>query len=198
MANVLSTDAARVLVDTNLNDADLETVIGYEEAWLARRVGQLTGERAQRLVPRAYSDSSRLYLLRPTDSVEVSDAGTDLDPAAFTLVENGRAIEVVSGAWVAAGLWPLGVVEATYTPNDEDEVKRVVIELLRLTLVETGFRAETIGAYSYTRDSSGPQREALVRGLLPRRRAGTVPIASSARAASGTPLDAWDVGREWT
>jgi hypothetical protein len=44
---MLTTAQARALITTSLSDQDLDEVIAREEAWLARRIGPLEGERVE-------------------------------------------------------------------------------------------------------------------------------------------------------
>ena len=186
----------RSLVSTKLADADLQGVIDREEAALARQIGPLSGERTQTfyigssaplyldpvLDPRnAWIQSDRmgrLVLQRPTvagDDLVVTDNGTDLDPTDVRLLRGGTAIERASGGWTGP------VVEVTSVPSDELEVKRVVIELCRLTLVETGLASEQIGDYQYTRSAESPAdaRRSLIRSLMTHPPAGTLRVRTS-------------------
>jgi hypothetical protein len=152
----------RALVATSLSDVDLQDVITREEAWLARRIGALSGPRTVVLEsPTAWED---IVLMRPTDEVEVEDAD-----AATTATLIGTTI-VMRGT-TALGRTPwVGPTAITYTPTDEDEVKGVVIELVRGALSRSPYESETIGDYSYSRsgqNGSMPTRAGLVRSLMP-------------------------------
>ncbi len=152
----------RALVDTDLEDADLQAVIDREEAWLARRVGPLSGPRTVTIPdPRFDAD---LVLARPTAAATVTSAG---QPVTVDLI-GGTILRRLSG-WLAP-------VAVTYTPDDELEVKRAVIHLIGIALKGgDDLASETIGSYSYQRfgaqgsaGSSRPTRASIVRSLLPK------------------------------
>lgn len=159
----------RALVDTDLSDADLSDVIAREEAALARVLGPLSGERTETLYISLHpaADELPIYLRRPTDAVTVTDAGVVIT-GLVRLHAGGRAIERTD-----LGVWT-GPVATTYTPNDDLECERVVIELTRLTLTETGYLSETIGDYMYSRGARGgaanpteSARSRLIASLMP-------------------------------
>lgn len=168
----------QALVSTELADADLQDVIDREEAELASRIGPLTGARTEYFYPD--HSAERLYLRRSTDSVTVTNEGTAVtlgdDDGEYRLVGNGTALHLVSTNWGYD-------VTATYTPNDELRVKRVLIELIRLTTTETGYTSERIGQYSYqkaqTPGASESTREALIRSLLPNLGHGSIRLRGS-------------------
>lgn len=152
----------RALVDTDLEDADLQAVIDREEAWLARRVGPLSGPRTV-TIPSPRFDAD-LVLMRPTAAATVTNAG---QPVTVDLI-GGTLLRRLSG-------W-LGPVAVTYTPDDELEVKRAVIYLIQISLKSVeDLAGEQIGSYSYQRfgaagaaGSGMPTRAAIIRSLLPK------------------------------
>lgn len=196
----------RALVPSVLTDDQLGSVIAREEAALARLVTDLAGPRTQvyyigspaqagmwwdaaamsspegrHPIAAFWLVSDRtgpLGLLRPTDAVSVTDNGVAVAPGDVRLLRQGTLVERASGGWHGP------VVAVTYTPNDLLEVRRVVIELCRLILTETGYQAERVGDYSYAkhlRPAPGqpdPRRE-LVRSLMTHLPKGTMRIRSS-------------------
>lgn len=163
-----------------LADDDLQDAIDEEEAWLARRIGPLVGERTDRL-PLAYlaPRGSEVQLHRPTDLVEVTQDGVAL-----------ATVDLRPGGWYVAaqpeGERYTGVLEFTYTPNDELEVRRALKQLLGLTLsaqAAGGLTGETMGTYSYQRSAttSARVRKAVVRDLR------TPPAAGTTRVRSTVP-----------
>lgn len=182
---VLSVEQAQAAnLGGGLSDEALEAAILEEEAWLARRIGPLTGERTQRF-PLAVlrPTSSEVHLKRPTDSVEVLADGTDIS----------AECELRPGGWVVARL-PEGtryaaVVEVTYTPTDELEVRRALRQLLALTLTTQASPAlagETMGSYSYQRATGETSRlrQGIVRSLQEPSTAGSTRLRSG--VAHGT------------
>lgn len=137
---MLTVDEARALVTTSLSDADLEDVIEREEAWLARRIGPLEGERIETFVSRDGDEVLRLQ--RPADSVAVED-----DSGSLSAFSYRRWSDVVPGTSTASLSWA-GDVLVTYTPNDELEVKRSLITLVRLAVSESAYASQAAGGYS--------------------------------------------------
>lgn len=135
---MLDVEEARALITTSLDDDDLEAVILREEDWLARRVGPLTGERVETFVT-ADGDEA-LMLMRRTLGVVVTDGSGDV--SAFELRGWGDVLRT-SGSWS-------GDVTVTYEPDDESEVKKALITLVRLTLNESAYQAQSAGGYSST------------------------------------------------
>jgi hypothetical protein len=185
-------------------DADIQDVINREEAMLARQITDLSGSRTQAYYigdpaqMGLYIDTvamqpdrsgyaafwmmndrlGPLGLLRPTDAVTVVDNGVTISAGDIRLLRQGTLVERASGGWNG----PL--VEVTYTPNDELEVIRVVIELCRMTMTESGYQAEHIGDYSYAKHlRPGPgeidPRKVLIRSLMTHLPKGTMRIRTS-------------------
>jgi hypothetical protein len=190
----------RALVPSPLTDGQLVSIIAREEAALARQITDLSGERTQLYYigdPAAmglwwdsavWAPGTRIWilsdrmgplgLLRPTDAVTVKDNGVTVSSGDVRLLRQGTLVERAAGGWQG----PL--VEVTYTPNDSLEVVRVVIELCRMTMTETGFQAENIGDYGYKkhlRPAPGEidPRKALIRSLMTHLPKGTMRIRTS-------------------
>lgn len=192
--SVVTVEQLRALVPATQTDDQLQEVIDREEHYLEVELrGPLTGPRTQTfyvgdpaamglwidtrvLLPGSpiWMMSDRmgpLGLMRRTDGLSI--AGTP--PVVFSVVDNGVAVIPTDlrllryGSLIerASGGWNGPIVTATYEPNDTLEVLRVVIELCRLTLTETGFFAEAIGEYRYTKrsDKADESRKMLVRTL---------------------------------
>lgn len=140
---MLTVDEARALVTTSLSDADLADVISRQEAWLARRVGPLDGQRTETFV--TPDGDEVLHLQRPgqSDSMTVSDEG-----GAVTAVALRGWSDVVRTDSIS---WDTPVTVA-YTPSDEDEVKEALLTLVRLAVTESGFNSESQQGYSYSHD----------------------------------------------
>ena len=68
------------------------------------------------------------------------------------------------------GSWS-GTVEVTYTPTDTDEIRSVLIELIRLSVTDTAYVSENTDSYAYQQDYTirARRREGLIRSLLPAR-----------------------------
>jgi hypothetical protein len=161
--SLLTFAEASALISTSLGDADFQGVIDREEAWLAGRIGALTGERTDTFTP-GIGDTS-LHLRRRTDSVVLTDDGSPLVAGTdYLFTPSTGQIRRLVGYWS-------GSVTVTYTPSDAAEVKRAILELIRGTVGESGYDSETIGDYSYDRGASSGRlsRSGLARGILIRR-----------------------------
>lgn len=172
--SLLTLAEARALVSTRLGDVDLQGVIDREEAWLARRIGALSGSRTQTFHVRSADRDDPVRLRRPTSTVTVTDAGVLLAGSSVRLLRNGAAVEKTTGSWT-------GPVAVASTPNDTEEVRRVIAELIRVGVSASPYESETIGDYSYSRGSAGTpdaQRHALVRDLVPHGGPGTIRLRS--------------------
>jgi len=169
--SLLTLAEARALISTSLGDVAFQGVIDREEAWLARRIGALSGARTQTFHVRVADADDPLWLRRPTSAVTVADNG--VATTAIRLLRDGTVVEKTTGSWT-------GPVAVTSTPNDAEEVRRVIVELIRIGVSASAYAAETIGDYSYSRgaDSPASQRDALVRDLVPRRGPGTIRLRS--------------------
>lgn len=187
--SLVSPSQVMALVKTTLAEDDVQDVIDREEAYLAAELrSPLTGTRTQSIWRKAApftGDVGPIRLIRPTDEVdEVRDDGVILDEDDFRLLEGGTLIERV-------GFWTGPLIEVDYTPNDQANVERVVIELCRLTLTETGFNSESFGGdFMYQRSGIKPatsheiqmaSRRALVRSLQTRTTNGTASLRPAGR-----------------
>jgi hypothetical protein len=193
VTSLTSLAEVRALVKSRLTDIDLQAVIDREEAWLTGKVGPLTGERTDTWTP-GLGDTP-LYLSRRAPSVVLTDAGRTLAASEFLFTPSTGMIRRIwtpdladNPPWRQLYLGWEGTVSATWTPSDEADVKRAVIELVRLSTGETGFASETIGDYSYARATSagayaGPNRAGLARSILLRRPAYSMRIHSAMEAS---------------
>jgi hypothetical protein len=170
---MLEVAEARALITTSLTDEDLAAVIAREEDWLARRIGPLEGERVETFV--TADGDEVLRLTRPALEVVVQD-----DRGAVTDFRVRRWSDVVPGGDGSALSWQ-GDVLVTYIPDDEGDVKRALITLVRLTLNESAYAAEGAQGYSVTSDVQAQRtvRYATWRSLLRPRSPQTVRLRSA-------------------
>lgn len=189
VTSLVSIAEVRALVRSRLSDTDLQAVIDREEAWLAGKVGTLTGERTDTYRPDL--GNTPLYLRRRAPSVVVTDDGATLvADTDYLFTPSTGMIRRVSWVepvppWREQPLAWRGVVTVKSTPSDAAAVKRAVIELVRGTVGETGMDSETIGDYSYTRGESAGRvsRAGLARGILLRRPAYSLRLHSAMEPA---------------
>lgn len=178
MPNVVTNATVRAQVKTRLGEADLTKVIAREEAYLARRIGPLAGARTLRFRRPAYFDSAwAIRLPRPSlaADVDITDNGTAWVDGDFRLGGGGYILE-------PEGIRSFnGPVDVAFTPSDALEVERVVIELVRLAVTETGYSSETIGGYTYQRglDTVIRTRGFLVKSLKPKPQPQSIPLVSA-------------------
>ena len=157
------------------SDADVaQDIIDEQEAWLARRIGPLDGSRTETFYVGISRVHGKLGLRRYTDSVSLSDGGSTVNTGHYRLVDNGSA--VVRRHESPSRYWTGPYVEATYTPNDAAEVRKVLFTLLAYAVdpsADSPFNAEQIGAYSYSKGAAQGagsvegKKAALAIGLLP-------------------------------
>ena len=173
---MLTVDEARVLITTSISDVDLLDIIAREEAWLARRIGPLDGERIESFV------------------IDDGDEVLELQrPGIISLVEDasGAIIDYEYRGWsdiiLTAGTWDT-LAEVTYVPNDDDEVKRALVTLTRLVVAETAFQSESSQSHAAV-VSHADQRQmrwAAWRSLLRPMRPTTVRLRSAIPAGGTT------------
>jgi hypothetical protein len=155
------------------DDDAAQDILDEQEAYLASRIGALTGSRAETFYVGVSETRGKLGLRRPTNAVTLTDAGSAVDADHIRLVDYGAS---VVRTYDASGRWWTGpYVVATYTPNDEVNVRRVLYDLVALAVEPPGgFMSERIGEYSYSKATGGgqtipAQRAALVASLIPKR-----------------------------
>lgn len=168
--SVIDVDELRLHLDTSLDNEGLQLLLNAEVSRLERRVGSLDGEIVETVELAKYAN---LVLSRPTDAVEVTDDDVE---AEVTLRSDGRTVVPGVGYWT-------GTVVATYTPNDKDEVRAVLVDLVRLRMTETAYTSENTDSYSYENDPTtrARQREGLIRSLLPKQLPASVQLVSPIR-----------------
>jgi hypothetical protein len=172
------------------DDLVAQDIIDEQEAWLARRLGLLVGERTETFPVGLGGTSAKLGLARPTDSVDVVDGSATLDASRTRLVDHGSALilaDVQLTPW-----WAGPYVAVTYEPSDELEVRKAIFDLVGLAATPLEkHTSEQIGAYSYS--GGGAQGIAAARGvivssLLPKRDPLAVLTAVSRRVHADDPV----------
>jgi hypothetical protein len=177
--SLIDLDDARVRVPSlPLDDLAAQAIIDEQEAWLARRIGALTGSRTETFYTGISVARHKLSLARYTDAVSVTDSGVTVDPSRYLLIDRGSAIAMKIDGTGLAIWWNGPYVAVTYEPNDLLEVQRVLYALLALESdTEGAFStkdSEQIGSYSYHNSLGTPgattptmTKAALVASLLP-------------------------------
>lgn len=150
-----------------------QDVIDEQEAYLARKIGPLTGLRTETFYVGLSATHGKLGLARYADEVVLTDGGSAVTTTHYRLIDNGAAVVRTD---VAPSRWWVGpYVVAVYEPNDETAVRGVLFDLIALKAQPTGsYQSERIGDYGYTRSLPGGQtpesiRAGLASSLLPKR-----------------------------
>jgi hypothetical protein len=153
--------AADYHLGEDLEADHLARVIVDVEAWLASKIGPLTGTWTQTFAGGGYGS---LWLRRPIVEVtDITDAGVAVDSALYSLVDGGRRIIGDYG-----GTYWLGPVVVTGPLADLDAVRAALVKLLRVDLGDTGREAESGEGRSFSRTRPAEtQRLDILRDLLP-------------------------------
>lgn len=168
MPALLTAADLRPHVETDLDDIALQRVIDRLDADLVSRIGPHSGPLTE-VVP---GKTPSVYVRRPIATVAGVREGDVIDADATTLTAGlhfrlwaaeGRLERLPAGALFAT------VVEVVYTPVDDlDRRKRVLLELVRLDLAQSGRLHESVGRdYGYTALDYAAQRDALLRDAMP-------------------------------
>jgi hypothetical protein len=185
-------DARTRGVDLPAADGVAQDILDETEAWLARQIGQLVGERTERFYVGPSETRGRLGLARYADpeSWSVDDGGVTIPDGQVRLIERGAAIVRTYSALTR--WWTGPYVDVTYEPADEVEVRRTLYDLVALAAQGAGVLGSvTIGQYSETRStttSAAASRAALASALLPRRNPLVTLYASGRRLTNYDPV----------
>lgn len=156
--SLVTTDEVIEQVSPGVGVEALQSIIDREEKFLARRIGDLTGERT--VTYRLGGGPIRL----PRTASAVVIAG--VDPS---------SIQILNGRMVYVDPWPYGAMAVTWEPDDEEEVKQAIIDLCRITLSTSPYVNESSEGHSYARGASiDGMREAIVARITEPPRSATV------------------------
>lgn len=173
---MITLEQARARVPTLPSDDAVATaIIAEEEAWLARRIGPLEGERTETFYVGTGGTSAKLALRRYTSSVVVTDGSAELDTGLVRLIDDGSAIERLDTSSGVPWSWVGPYVSVTYTPNDADEVRSALYKLLTIAVdphANGPYLSEDLGDYGYDKgevSSTNHAKAVVVASLLPKR-----------------------------
>ena len=169
MASTLMTNAdVRSLVQSGLSDAAFEYLVDAADADIVRTAGAHSGQLVE------YHDAQRiqtLFLRRTPASVAsivatYEDGTTDYTiPATEYRIEGKRVIN--DYGWDYYGSYRGGRMKVTYTPvTDEPRRRRALIELVRLSVTDSGVAAKSIDGISTTFMNTQKARNAVLRELV--------------------------------
>ena len=167
----ITVDQARARgIEMPADDDSAQSIIDEQESWLRHRIGQLEGPRTETFYVGIHDTRGKLYLRRYTDEVEVVDDEVAVDADQIRLIDDGSTVQRAYAA--TSRYWTGPYVEVTYVPNDEDDVRRVLFDLIAMAAEPTGpYESEQIGSYSYRRGKGSltGTRAALASSILPKR-----------------------------
>lgn len=165
--SLVSVEEVEARFSTGLETDALQVVVDQQEAWLARKIGALIGERDVVYRPSKYAGP--IFLPRTGTIATIDVDGTEIDETTYTV--SGTRIDRLNPT-----RWD-GVVTVTFTPDDQDDVKHAIISLVRLVVTDSPFSSESGEGHSYTRMASYlRQRAQIARALLPNRGPQSVPV----------------------
>ena len=179
--SLLTAADIRQHVETGLDDAGLQTVIDRLDAELTQRAGPHHGPIVETLA----GGWPSVFLRRPIERVTQVREGSRIEPGTRALRQDtdyrvwpqeGRIERLTPGSDFGGA--PLGadrgprfaaVVEVRYDPvDDEAQRRRVLLELVRLDLAQSGRASESVGEdYRYDSLDYESHREALLAEARP-------------------------------
>ena len=168
MASTLMTNAdVRSLVQSGLSDAAFEYLVDAADADIVRTAGAHSGQLIE------YHDAQRIQtlFLRRTPasvaSIEVTwdDGSTDYTvPATEYRVEGKRVINDYGWNYYSGAS---ARIKVTYTPvTDDARRRRALIELVRLSVTDSGVAAKSIDGISTTFMNTQKARNSILRELV--------------------------------
>jgi hypothetical protein len=191
MSTVLVLADARARgVSLPADDDVAQDILDEVEAWLAARIGPLTGSRTETFYVGVAVTDGRLALRRTTDSVTLTDAGAVVSTNDYRLMP--LSADIIRRYAAPSRLWMGPYVEATYTPNDEARIRGALYDLVAVAAAPAGpYVSEQMGAYSYNRGSvtsALASKAAIADALLPKRDQFIVIHAVSRQLVADDPL----------
>lgn len=166
--SLLTVDEARALINTALNEAQLQMVINREEAEIVKRLGAVY-DGTTAIVETVSGLTRNVYLRRGIGSVSAVTERLTIDDSPVTLEaddyfvwsEEGRLERKPRGqSWGA-------VVTVTYISTDDRQIwKQILTELVRIALERTAMKSESVaGEYSYSAPEWDEARAKLIREI---------------------------------
>lgn len=168
--SLVSPADVRVLVQTSVQDTDLQALIDRAEAEVLRYYGThyVQGQTVTELLDSRGMRS--LFLRRRITSVTSVTEKTLDGSLSYTLQSTGYHVWGTQGRVerLPRGTPWEDLVEIVYTPADDNEYRRaVIIDLVRLYLHRTAMQSESVGGeYSYSAPAWEPERASILTRLL--------------------------------
>ena len=169
--SLVSLADAQARAGANITQDQIDEV---EEGWTAV-LGPLTGERTETFPLSERRNRLRtvdgLYLTRRTDAVTVTNAYTGESAASLTEGTDYRLLDHLLVERIPEGAAWRDVLDATYTPNDEETVRSVIFDTLSYRQTPAGTQSIRIGEFSQTyfpqAVENDPALGILLRRILP-------------------------------
>lgn len=148
MTSLVAPADVRVLVNTSLTDASLQTVIDRIEAQITERIGAPQTDLMATTITKTFRGEG-CYLFMPTEIyavVSILEDGTALTSDQYQ-TWSGGVIERLP----ADSFWG-DRMTVVYKPNDDRLMRaEAIIDLVRLVLERTAMKSESVaGEYSFT------------------------------------------------
>jgi len=167
--SLLTADELRALVQTGLDDADLQRIIDREEAEVIAQYGAHYTDASTPVSEVVSGGGCNLFLKRRISAVSSIAEASTLGGTATTLTASqyyvwpgqGRITRLPEGtAWGSQ-------VTVSYVPADDRPLRRqVLIELVRLALEQTAMQSESVaGEYSYQAPDWETKRKRLLKRI---------------------------------
>ena len=158
MSTLLSLDALRAVVATDLDDAALLFIIDDEEAELVRRYGA-HGDGATPTIATINGGLELLFL--PRRAVSVSSVRERVYGGTYaTVASTSYALSGAGQVTRIGALWA-PQIEVTYVPADDRALRRrVLIELVRIALEQTGYTSVSVAGVSSVSAPNWEERRA--------------------------------------
>jgi hypothetical protein len=144
-----------------------QDMIDEAEEELTHRIGPLTGERTETFYLSQRRDKrivDGLFLSRYTDTVTLTHDGDTLTSGTDFRLIGGHLVERIPDSDTG---WSMTMV-ATYTPNDEERVRRAIYDLLDYASLDVGVQSVRIGDFSTSYFPRGVQTADELRHILNR------------------------------
>lgn len=173
MTSLVSPDEVRVLVETGIDDTELQEVIDRVEAEITEEIGAPYSD-GETITETVEGGSRNIYLKRPITSVttlteysQLSDTtGTELTENESFYVWPGQGrIERIST--VPGGVLWSRRVKVVYVPVDQNKKReKAIIDLVRIDLSRTAMLQESVGGeYSFTAGNWEKERRRIMKRL---------------------------------
>lgn len=163
--SLVSLQEAKALINSHLQDSELQALIDRVEAELVTRFGAAG---TSDISEDCYGDDCELFTSRPfsaitsvTDYQQIGSSGTSVSSTEYQAIGKQGYLKKASGSW---GIYTTVV----YAPIDQDsQRKRVIIDLVKLDLARSPLAMEQVqDEFEYqSPEDWNAEREKIIRSL---------------------------------